>query len=353
MKNDAKIYVAGHQGLVGSSIISKLEECGYKNILVRTRKELELTNEDAVFSFLEKEMPEYIFLAAARVGGILANNLLRADFLYENLKIQNNVIWGAYKFGVKKLLFLGSSCIYPKISRQPIPEDELLQSPLEYTNEPYAIAKIAGIKLCESLNIQYGTNFIACMPTNLYGPHDNFDLEKSHVLPAILRKIMLAKWLNESAWEMILDNLQVGDRKTATRLLEHHGIQSNKVILWGSGTPRREFLYSEDLASACVFLMEHVNFPDLIKGQHEIRNTHLNIGYGTDVTIRELAERIAHIVGFTGEIEFDSSKPDGTPQKLMDSTKITNLGWKPLVSLEEGIKKVYKLYFNSTVASPS
>jgi GDP-L-fucose synthase len=315
MDKNSKIYVAGHRGLVGSALVKNLLQKGYKNIIVKTHSELDLTEQQSVKDFFAQEKPEYVFLAAAKVGGILANNTYRADFIYENLQIQNNIIHQSYLNGVKKLLFLGSSCIYPKNAPQPLNEESLLTSPLEYTNEPYAIAKIAGIKMCESYNLQYGTNFISVMPTNLYGPNDNFDLNTSHVLPALLRKIHEAKTNS-----------------------------SKTVEIWGSGAPRREFLYSEDMADACVFIMENVNFQDLINGKSEIRNTHINIGTGEDLTIRELADIIKKVVGFDGEFIFDRTKPDGTMQKLCDVTKLSNLGWRYKTSLEEGIEKVYKVF---------
>ncbi|MDR3177853.1 MAG: GDP-L-fucose synthase [Campylobacteraceae bacterium] len=315
MDKNSKIYVAGHRGLVGSALVKNLLQKGYKNIALKTHGELDLTKQREVEDFFAKEKIEYVFLAAAKVGGILANNTYRADFIYENLQIQNNIIHQSYLNGVKKLLFLGSSCIYPKNAPQPMSEESLLTSPLEYTNEPYAIAKIAGIKMCESYNIQYGTNFISVMPTNLYGPNDNFDLNSSHVLPALLKKIHESK---------------INGAKT--------------VEIWGSGNPRREFLYSEDMADACVFIMENINFTDLIKGRNEIRNTHINIGTGEDLTIRELALLIKKIIGFEGEFVFDRTKPDGTMQKLLDVTKLSNLGWRYKTTLEVGVKKVYETF---------
>src|SRR5574344_117752 len=323
MNKNSKIYVAGHRGLVGSAIVKNLESKGYTNIITRTHKELDLINQKAVEEFFEKEKPEYIILAAARVGGIVANNTYRADFIYENLAIQNNVIHQSYVHKVKKLLFLGSTCIYPKNAPQPMSEDSLLASPLEYTNEPYAIAKIAGIKMCESYNIQYGTNFISVMPTNLYGPNDNFDLEKSHVLPALIRKIHLAKLLNEEKYE----------------------VNETSVEIWGTGLPRREFLYSEDMADACVFLLENRDFKDTYdKNQKEIINTHINIGTGKDISIKELATLIKDIVGFKGKLVFNTDKPDGTMVKLTDPSKLHSLGWKHKVELEDGIKTMYKWY---------
>lgn len=315
MTKTSKIYVAGHRGLVGSAILKNLTSKGFSNIVTRTHAELDLTNQQAVAEFFAQEKPEYVFLAAAKVGGIVANNTYRADFIYENLAIQNNVIHQSYVHGVKKLLFLGSTCIYPKNAPQPMKEEYLLTSELEYTNEPYAIAKIAGIKMCESYNLQYSTNFISVMPTNLYGPNDNFDLETSHVLPALMRKIHEAKLR--------------GDKE---------------VEIWGSGKPRREFLYSEDMADACVFVMENVDFKDLIEDKKEIRNTHLNIGTGEDISIRELAELIQHIVGYEGALVYNTSKPDGTMIKLTNPSKLHALGWKQQVELEEGIRKVYSWF---------
>ena len=320
MQKTSKIYIAGHRGLVGSAIVKNLESKGYTNLVRRTHKELDLTNQEEVAEFFKQEKPEYVILAAAKVGGIVANNTYRAEFIYENLQIQNNVIHQSYLNGVEKLLFLGSTCIYPKNAPQPMKEDSLLTSELEYTNEPYAIAKIAGIKMCESYNIQYGTNFISVMPTNLYGPNDNFDLETSHVLPALLRKMHEAKLNNTS-----------------------------KVEIWGSGKPRREFLWSEDMADACVFLLENRDFEDTFeKGQKEIRNTHINIGTGIDISIKELAQTIKKIVGYKGELYFNADKPDGTMIKLTDPSKLHSLGWKHTIELEDGIQKLYEWYLNET-----
>lgn len=362
MEKEAKIYVAGHRGLVGSAIVRKLSEKGYKRIIGRSHAELDLTDARATLAFFEAERPEYVFLAAARVGGILANNTYRAQFIYENLQIQNNVIHAAYLTGVKKLLFLGSSCIYPKNAPQPLREDYLLTSELEYTNEPYAIAKIAGIKMVESYNLQYGTNFLAVMPTNLYGPNDNYDLEKSHVLPALIRKMHLARALHEDNWQLIRADLRAlpiesinGDasEESIIQILKKYGIEKSSntvsVTLWGSGKPRREFLHSDDMADACVFIMQHINFSDLIAHlpSSEIRNTHINIGTGIDLTIAELAEMVREIVGFSGMIRWDTSKPDGTFQKLLDVNKLSRLGWRYSISLREGIQKVYEGYVNS------
>jgi GDP-L-fucose synthase len=319
MHKDSKIYIAGHRGLVGSAIVKNLESKGYSNLVYRTHKELDLTNQKAVEEFFESEKPEYVILAAAKVGGIVANNTYRADFIYENMQIQNNVIHQSYIHKVNKLLFLGSTCIYPKNAPQPMSEDSLLTSPLEYTNEPYAIAKIAGIKMCESYNLQYGTNFISVMPTNLYGANDNFDLETSHVLPALLRKMHEAKINDEP-----------------------------KVEIWGSGKPRREFLYSEDMADACVFLLESRDFIETYNSdEKEVRNTHINIGTGVDVSIKELALTIKKIVGYEGELYFNTDKPDGTMVKLTDPSKLHSLGWKHKVELEDGIKTMYEWYKNS------
>jgi len=343
MNKTSKIYIAGHRGLVGSAIVKNLESKGYTNLVYRTHKELDLLDSNAVAEFFNHEKPEYVILAAAKVGGIVANNTYRADFIYENLQIQNNVIHQSYLNDVEKLLFLGSTCIYPKNAPQPMKEDSLLTSELEYTNEPYAIAKIAGIKMCESYNIQYGTNFISVMPTNLYGPNDNFDLETSHVLPALLRKMHEAKLNN-----------------------------TPQVEIWGSGKPRREFLYSEDMADACVFILESRDFTDTIgeaKATHpnalgcaplgapseaeathpksEIRNTHINIGTGVDISIKELAETIKKIVSYKGDLYFNDTKPDGTMVKLTDPSKLHSLGWKHKVELEDGIRTMYEWYRKS------
>lgn len=304
MDKQDKIYIAGHRGMVGSAIRRKLGQDGFKNLVLKTSDELDLRNQDAVQSFFQKEKPDYVFLAAARVGGIFANNTLRADFLYENLMIQSNVIYSSWKSGVTKLMFLGSSCIYPKLAPQPLKEEYLLTGLLEQTNEPYAIAKIAGIKLCDAFRAQYGCNFISVMPTNLYGPNDHYDLKNSHVLPALIRKFHEAKINNEPA-----------------------------VTIWGTGEPKREFLHVDDVAEACIFLMEHYNEPGLV-----------NIGVGSDLSILELAKLVAGIVGYTGDIKKDLSKPDGTPRKLLDVSKINALGWKARIPLEDGIRSVYSEY---------
>lgn len=345
MKKNAKIYVAGHRGLVGSALVKILVKKGYTNIITQTHSELDLINSIAVAEFFERERPEYVFLAAAKVGGIVANNTYRAQFIYENLMIQNNVIHQSYISGVKKLLFLGSTCIYPKNCSQPMKEDYLLTDTLEYTNEPYAIAKISGIKMCESYNLQYGTNFISVMPTNLYGPNDNFDLETSHVLPALIRKMHLAKLLSEGKIEAVLEDLKLGSEKEALNYLKSFGVSSDSVEIWGSGNPRREFLWSEDMADACIFLMETINFKDTYdSNQKEIRNTHINIGTGEDVSIKELAELIKEVVGYKGDLVINTSRPDGTMKKLTDVKKLNSLGWKYEVTLQEGIENLYYFY---------
>lgn len=345
MSKNSKIFLAGHRGLVGSAILENLQNKGYTNIVTRTHKELDLTNQKAVETFFEVEKPEFVFLAAAKVGGIIANDTYRADFIYENMMIQNNVIHQSYVHQVKKLLFLGSTCIYPKNAPQPMKEEYLLTGTLEYTNEPYAIAKIAGIKMCESYNIQYNTNFISVMPTNLYGPNDNFDLEKSHVLPALIRKIYLAKLLSESNTEAILKDTNLRTIEEAESYLKSFGVTADRVEIWGSGKPKREFLWSKDMADACVFIMENRNFSDTYsKDQKDIRNTHINIGTGEDISIKELAETIKRIVGFKGDLFFNTEKPDGTLRKLTDVSKLNSLGWKQSMKLEEGIKKIFEWY---------
>ncbi|MBR5392600.1 MAG: GDP-L-fucose synthase [Prevotella sp.] len=434
---DSKIYVAGHKGLVGSAIWNNLLSRGYTNLVGRSHKELDLTDQVAVRRFFDEEQPDAVVLAAAFVGGIMANSLYRADFIMMNMKIQCNVISEAYAHGVKKLLFLGSTCIYPKLAPQPMKEDALLTSPLEYTNEEYAIAKIAGLKMCESYNLQYGTNYIAVMPTNLYGPNDNFHLENSHVLPAMMRKIYLAKLIHDNDWESIIKDLNKRPlegvkvqssshseaaepsaksivqsqnnpynpsnpcsknndnpfnpsnpcsknnnpcssiKENVLRVLAKFGIFDNKVLLWGSGKPLREFLWSEDMADACVHLLLNVNFSDIIgiekyssvfygtstKGivdrnvsegrggaipsLGEIRNCHINVGTGKEISIRELAELVARTVGFDGTIEFDASKPDGTPRKLTDVSKLHSLGWQHQVEIEEGVQRLFDWYRTS------
>lgn len=355
MNKNSKIYVAGHRGLVGSAIWNNLLQKGYNNLVGRTHAELDLLNGAAVKDFFDKEQPEYVVLAAAHVGGIMANNTYRADFIYENLQIQQNVIGESFRHGVKKLLFLGSTCIYPCEAPQPISEDALLTSPLEYTNEPYAIAKIAGLKMCESFNMQYGTNYIAVMPTNLYGPRDNFDLEKSHVLPAMIRKIHLARLLKNKDFESIridLDKLPISgvngssSIEEITNTLKNYGINDEYIQLWGTGTPLREFLWSEDMADASVYILENVSFDDLKGSNKEVRNCHLNIGSGKEITIRDLAYKIRDIVGYNGEIRWDSSKPDGTMRKLCDVTKLHSLGWSHKVEIDEGVSRLYEWYLN-------
>ena len=347
MEKTAKIFVAGHNGLVGSALVKNLQEKAFVNIITRTRQELNLTNTLEVATFFASEKPQYVFLAAAKVGGIVANNTYRADFIYENLMIQNNIIHQSYIHGVKKLLFLGSTCIYPKNCPQPMKEDYLLTDELEYTNEPYAIAKIAGIKMCESYNIQYKTNFISVMPTNLYGPNDNFDLEKSHVLPALLRKVHLAKLLSENNIEALLLDLKVNTIEEAKILLDRYKISKNNVEIWGSGTPMREFLWSEDMADACVFIMENRDFKDCYSNTETIKNTHINIGTGKDISIKDLAYLIKEIVGYDGDFVFNLNKPDGTLKKLTDCSKLNNLGWKHKIDLAEGIHKMYLWYLQN------
>lgn len=350
MNKDSKIYIAGHRGLVGSAIVRKLQQDGYTNLIYRTHAELNLINQQAVNDFFVAEKPEYVFLAAAKVGGIHANNTYRADFIYENLQIQNNIIHASYENKVKKLLFLGSSCIYPKNAPQPMSEDCLLTGELEYTNEPYAIAKIAGIKMCESYNLQYGTNYIAVMPTNLYGTNDNFDLENSHVLPAMIRKMYLAKLFDEDSCQLIAKNLQLttDDKSVIEAKLQNYGITKTNskttLKLWGSGTPCREFLHVDDMADACIYVMNNVDFSDLTKDKNEIRNTHINIGTGVDLTIKKLSYIIKSQIGFIGNIEFDTSKPDGTMKKLLDVSKLNGLGWKHKIELKFGVKKVIQWY---------
>lgn len=354
MNKEAKIYVAGHRGLVGSAIWKNLQEKGYTNLIGRTHQELDLLDGVAVRRFFDEEQPEYVILAAAHVGGIMANSLYRADFIYQNLQIQQNVIGESFRHGVKKLVFLGSTCIYPREAEQPIKEESLLTSPLEYTNEPYAIAKIAGLKLCESFNLQYGTNYIAVMPTNLYGPNDNFHLENSHVLPAMLRKIYLAHCLHTGDWEAIRRDLtlrpvnQVDGKASEADIqqtLSYYGIYPDRVELWGTGRPLREFLWSEEMADATVFIMEKVDFKDTYpQGTKEIRNCHINIGTGKEITIAELAHLIKQTIGFEGEIRFDASKPDGTMRKLTDVSKLHALGWHHRIEIEEGVRRLYAWY---------
>ncbi|MDR2926701.1 MAG: GDP-L-fucose synthase [Cytophagaceae bacterium] len=359
MKTDSRIYVAGHNGLVGSAITRELKLQGYRNLILPARSALNLLVQDETDAFFEREKPDYVFLAAAKVGGIMANNTFRAQFIYENLQIQNNIIHSSWKHGVQKLLFLGSSCIYPKECAQPMTEDCLLASPLEYTNEPYAIAKIAGIKMCESYNIQYGTDFISVMPTNLYGINDNYNLHNSHVLPAMIRKMHLGKLLINNDFESIRNDLEkrpidgvsenVSNAEIATAL-EQFGIfktrENVEIKLWGTGKPRREFLHSDDLAKAVIYAMNRISFNDIVteRGLAEVRNTHINIGSGVDLSIAELAEMIRKITGFGGTISWDSQKPDGTYQKLMDVSLLKKMGWSATIELKEGIEQIYGEY---------
>ena len=398
LAKDSKIYIAGHHGLVGSAIWKNLEQRGYTNLVGRSHKELDLTDQLAVRKFFDEEQPDAVVLAAAFVGGIMANYLYRADFIMQNMKMQCNVIENAYKHGVKKLLFLGSTCIYPKNAPQPMREDCLLTSPLEYSNEEYAIAKIAGLKMCESYNLQYGTNYIAVMPTNLYGPNDNFHLENSHVMPAMMRKIYLAKLIHDNDWEAIRNDMNkrpinptdalrerigegnVDGNNTKERILKalaFYGIEDNKVTLWGDGSPLREFLWSEDMADASVHVLLNVDFKDIIgidkyssvfygaktdgtvdrnnsEGRGgaipslgEIRNCHINVGTGKELTIRALAELVVKTVNFTGEVIWDAEKPNGTPRKLINVDKLHSLGWTHKIEIEEGVEKLYDWYRES------
>ncbi len=354
LEQSAKIFVAGHRGLVGSAIWNNLKQRGYTNLTGRTHQELDLLDPIAVKRFFDEEQPEAVVLAAAHVGGILANLHYRADFIYQNLQIQQNVIGESFRHGVRKLLFLGSTCIYPREAPQPMKEEALLTSPLEYTNEPYAIAKIAGLKMCESFNLQYGTNYIAVMPTNLYGPNDNFHLENSHVLPAMMRKIYLARCLNEGNWEAVRKDIDlrpvegVNGSCTEQVILEKlakFGITPEAVTLWGTGTPMREFLWSEEMADASVHVLLNVDFKDICAGKgEEIRNCHINIGTGKEISIREAAEMIIREVGFRGELRWDRSKPDGTLRKLTDVTRLHALGWRHRIEIDEGIHRLYEWY---------
>ena len=370
METNSRIYVAGHTGLVGSALTLTLKEKGYDNLVLRTMEELDLTDQKAVDGFFREQKPEYVLLAAAKVGGIIANNTLRADFIYVNLMIQNNVIASAWKYGVKKLLFLGSTCIYPKNAPQPLKEDYLLTSQLEYTNEPYAIAKIAGLKMCESFNIQYKTNFIAVMPTNLYGHGDNYNLEASHVLPAMMRKFHLGKCLEDGDMEAIrrdLDRYPVekingsSGEKAISDILHKYGVKlidgtnsgKNKVAvsIWGTGTPLREFMNSKDMAEACIFIMENIDAGDIMaihargKSGKEYNAPHfLNIGTGEEISIKDLAYKVKALTGFTGDVVFDSSKPDGTMRKATDTTALKGLGYKHRISLDKGLEETYNQY---------
>lgn len=383
LDKSSKIYIAGHNGLVGSAIWNNLKQRGYDNLIGRSHHELDLTNQQAVKDFFDKECPDAVVLAAAFVGGIMANSLYRADFIMQNMLMQCNVIGNAYSHGVKKLLFLGSTCIYPKNAPQPMKESALLTSPLEYSNEEYAIAKIAGLKMCESYNLQYGTNYIAVMPTNLYGPNDNFHLENSHVMPAMMRKVYLSKLIHENEWDAIRIDMDkrpvenITGRNTNEEILSilsKYGISDNRVVLWGTGTPLREFLWSEDMADASVHILLNVDFKDIIgiekyssvfhgtttggavdrnnsEGRGgaipslgEIRNCHINVGTGKELTIRELSELVVKTIGFDGTIEFDESKPDGTPRKLIDVEKLHSLGWVHKVEIEQGVQKLFDWY---------
>ena len=349
MKKTAKIYVAGHRGLVGSALVRKLRTEGYTNIITQTHGELDLTRQDRVETFFKEEKPEYVFLAAAKVGGIWGNNMYPAQFIYENIAIQTNIIHASYLYEAKKLLFLGSSCIYPKLCPQPIKEEFLLSGYLESTNEPYAVAKIAGIKMCQSYNRQYKTRYISVMPNNLYGPNDNFNLETSHVLPALIRKFHLAKLAAAGDWQglqkdaaahgAIPDDVKISmGLNPVTNQPANPAVNQPQVMLWGTGSPRREFLHVDDLADACLFLMNHYDESELI-----------NIGWGKDQTIQELAETISDVVGYQGSIKWDSDKPDGTPRKLLDVSRLTEKGWQAKINLEEGIRQVYRWYLGETV----
>ena len=354
MNVNSKIFVAGHRGLVGSAIWNNLKSRGYENLVGRTHKELDLMDPVAVKKFFDDEQPDAVVLAAAHVGGIMANLRYRADFIYQNLQIQQNVIGESFRHGVKKLLFLGSTCIYPRMAPQPMAEEALLTSELEYTNEPYAIAKIAGLKMCESFSLQYGCNYIAVMPTNLYGPNDNFHLENSHVLPAMIRKIHLAKCLNENLWDEVRKDLNLrpvegisgaNSSDEILAVLAKYGIEPQRVTLWGTGSPMREFLWSEEMADASVHVLLNVDFKDTYDpADKEVRNCHINVGTGKEVTIREAAEKIIREIDFKGELCWDTSKPDGTPRKLTDVTKLHRLGWHHKVEIDEGIHRLYEWY---------
>lgn len=368
LSKTSKIYIAGHRGLVGSAIWENLRSRGYTNLVGRTHQELDLLDAAAVKAFFDAEQPDAVVLAAAHVGGIMANLTYRADFIYRNLQIQQNVIGESWKHGVKRLLFLGSTCIYPREAAQPMAEEALLTAPLEYTNEPYAIAKIAGLKLCESFNLQYGTNYIAVMPTNLYGPNDNFHIENSHVLPAMIRKIHLAKSLNEGDWNAVREDIDLrpvtcridgaehridasSTEEEIRLVLAHYGITHEAVTLWGTGAPMREFLWSEEMADASVHVLLNVDFKatydDSVKnsdGIAEVRNCHINVGTGKEVSIRQVAELIVNEIGFKGALRWDASKPDGTMRKLTDVSKLHALGWHHQIEIEEGIHRLYAWY---------
>ncbi len=345
MQKDSKIYIAGHRGLVGSAILKELQKQGYTNLIYKTHKELDLTNQKCVQDFFAKEKPEYVILSAAKAGGIMANSQFRADFIYQNLMIECNVIHQSYLNGIKKLLFIASTTVYPKNAILPTNEETMLSGDLEYSNKPYAVSKIAGLLLCESYNLQYGTNFIAITPTNLYGNNDKFDLEKSHVVPGILRKMRLAKLLNEGRNKELLEDLNMDSLEEAKSYLLKFGVTENSVEIWGDGTPTREFLHSDDLASAVVYIMENIDFENLVDNSKiEIQNTHLNIGPNENITIKELAIIIKGIVDFKGNLVFNASKPNGAINKLTDCTKIHSLGWKHKINLEQGIKMMYEWY---------
>lgn len=354
LDKNAKIYVAGHHGLVGSAIWNNLKSRGYGNLVGRSHSELDLLDAVAVKDFFDKERPDAVVLAAAHVGGIMANLNYRADFIYQNLQIQQNVIGESFRHDVRKLLFLGSTCIYPRMAPQPMKEDALLTSELEYTNEPYAIAKIAGLKMCESFSIQYGCNYVAVMPTNLYGPNDNFHLENSHVLPAMIRKVYLAKCLNEGRWDDLCKDISLrpvegvdgscSDEEILSKLAKY-GITPQTVTLWGTGSPMREFLWSEEMADASVHVLLNVDFKDTYNpGDKEIRNCHINVGTGKELSIRELADIVIKEVGFKGELRWDASKPDGTPRKLTDVSKLHSLGWHHKIEIDEGVHRLYEWY---------
>ena len=359
LSKQSKIYVAGHRGLVGSAIWANLIQRGYTHLIGRTHKELDLLDPVAVRQFFDEEQPDAVVLAAAHVGGIMANSLYRADFIYQNLQIQQNVIGESFRHHVKKLLFLGSTCIYPRMAAQPMHEDALLTSPLEYTNEPYAIAKIAGLKMCESFALQYGCDYVAVMPTNLYGPNDNFHLERSHVLPAMIRKVHLAKCLNEGDWDAVRRDLDARpvegvdsshSKEEILAVLNKYGITQESVTLWGTGSPLREFLWSEDMADASVHVLLNVSFSNTYApGTKEIRNCHINVGTGKELSIRELAEKVVAEIGFKGSLLWDATKPDGTPRKLTDVSKLHSLGWHHKIDIDEGIHRLYEWYCQPAV----
>ena len=344
MHKDSKIYIAGHRGLVGSAILQELQRQGYTNLVYKTHEDLDLIDQKAVQDFFSREKPEYVILSAAKAGGVVANNTYRADFIYQNLMIECNVIHNAYLHGVKKLLFIASTSVYPKNANLPTNESQILTGVLEYTNKPYAIAKISGLMLCESYNLQYNTNFIAITPTNLYGNNDKFDLEKAHVLPAMIRKFHLAKLLNENNEKELLADLKMNSLEQAKEYLQNFGINEKSVEIWGTGEPTREFLHSQDLAEGVVFIMKNINFKDLRGNESEVVNTHLNIGPNENISIKELATLVKEIVNFKGEITFNPNRPNGIMQKLTDCSRIHSLGWKHKINLEQGIKMMYEWY---------